>query len=74
MAQTPPISNRKSGSIQGTPSFRRTSTGGRGSSSALRFSRTDQDKEFPHATKKNMADFVAKLEHQFTLTPQRMRM
>ncbi|GAA5919567.1 hypothetical protein JCM6882_004373 [Rhodosporidiobolus microsporus] len=65
-------------------SFRRTSTAARGSVSEvgrrsgpdgkLAFTRTQDDKDTPGATKKDMADCLVKFEHLFTVTPQRMRM
>jgi len=36
--------------------------------------RTDEDREFPHAEKKTIADLLRKYESLLTLTPQRMRM
>ncbi|KAE9402725.1 hexokinase [Gymnopus androsaceus JB14] len=36
--------------------------------------RTHQEEDLPHATKKTMADHLRKYESLFTLTPQRMRM
>ncbi|KAF8892871.1 hexokinase [Infundibulicybe gibba] len=36
--------------------------------------RTQDDDDLPHATKKTMADHLRKYESLFTLTPQRMRM
>ncbi|KII91596.1 hypothetical protein PLICRDRAFT_38377 [Plicaturopsis crispa FD-325 SS-3] len=36
--------------------------------------RTHDDEDLPHATKKTMADHLRKYESLFTLTPQRMRM
>ncbi|KZP17034.1 hexokinase [Athelia psychrophila] len=36
--------------------------------------RTQDDEDLPHATKKTMADHLRKYESLFTLTPQRMRM
>ncbi|KAF9078464.1 hexokinase [Rhodocollybia butyracea] len=36
--------------------------------------RTHEDEDLPHATKKTMADHLRKYESLFTLTPQRMRM
>lgn len=36
--------------------------------------RTQDENELPHATKKTMTDHLRKYESLFTLTPQRMRM
>lgn len=36
--------------------------------------RTDADRDFPHAEKKTIADHLRKFESLLTLTPQRMRM
>lgn len=36
--------------------------------------RTQDEHELPHATKKTMTDHLRKYESLFTLTPQRMRM
>jgi len=36
--------------------------------------RTQDEEDLPHATKKTMADHLRKYESLFTLTPQRMRM
>ncbi|KAF8976979.1 hypothetical protein BDQ17DRAFT_163165 [Cyathus striatus] len=36
--------------------------------------RTNEEEDLPHATKKTMADHLRKYESLFTLTPQRMRM
>ncbi|PAV18262.1 hexokinase [Pyrrhoderma noxium] len=36
--------------------------------------RTQDEEDLPHATKKTMADYFTKFESLFTLTPQRMRM
>ncbi|KAJ7154007.1 hypothetical protein C8R43DRAFT_444194 [Mycena crocata] len=36
--------------------------------------RTHDEEDLPHATKKTMADHLRKFESLFTLTPQRMRM
>ncbi|KAF8520336.1 hexokinase [Hysterangium stoloniferum] len=36
--------------------------------------RTQNEEDLPHATKKTMADYLRKYESLFTLTPQRMRM
>ncbi|KAF9453400.1 hexokinase [Macrolepiota fuliginosa MF-IS2] len=36
--------------------------------------RTHDEEDLPHATKKTMADHLRRLESTFTLTPQRMRM
>lgn len=36
--------------------------------------RTNEEEDLPHATKKTMADHLRKFETLFTLTPQRMRM
>ncbi|GAA5979702.1 hypothetical protein JCM11641_004058 [Rhodosporidiobolus odoratus] len=64
-------------------SFRRTSTPGgasvasvgrRSEAGKLSFTRTSDDKDAPSATKKDMADYLVKLEQQLTVTPQRMRM
>lgn len=70
--------------MQARTSFRRTSTAGRGSVSEIgrrsgtdgkfAFTRTQDDKDTPGATKKDMADYLVKFEHMFTVTPQRMRM
>ncbi|MBW0545789.1 hypothetical protein O181_085504 [Austropuccinia psidii MF-1] len=38
------------------------------------FHRTHQNAQLPHATKMQMADYLRKFEHLFTITPQRMRM
>lgn len=70
-------------SSDGSPAVRRNSTTKRGSISgvghrldALKFTRNESQgaDDFPHATKKNMAEYLVKLEQQFILTPQRMRM
>ncbi len=70
-------------SSEGTPAVRRNSTTKRGSVSgvghkldALKFTRNESQgpDDFPHATKKNMSEYLVKLEQQFILTPQRMRM
>ncbi|KAJ7594963.1 hexokinase [Mycena floridula] len=58
-----PISRRGSGSI----------TLPTGQTMAFH-TRTHQDEDLPHATKKTMADHLRKYESVFTLTPQRMRM
>ncbi|KAL5501265.1 HXK1_3 [Sanghuangporus vaninii] len=36
--------------------------------------RTQDEEDLPHATKKTIADHLRKYEQLFTLTPQRMRM
>ncbi|ORY55751.1 hexokinase [Leucosporidium creatinivorum] len=68
--------------IEGGATFRRTSNTARGSVSAvgrrseagLQFTRTQDDLTRPSATKKDMSEWLVKLEHMFTVTPQRMRM
>lgn len=68
---------------QARTSFRRSSRNARGSVSEvgrrseagrLQFTRTQDDTNLPSAAKKDMADYLVKLEKQFTITPQRMRM
>lgn len=81
---TPTLERRTSNaSSEGTPAVRRNSATKRGSVSGvghkpdgLKFKRNESSgaDDFPHATKKNMAEHLVKLEQQFTLTPQRMRM
>ncbi|KAM0749042.1 hexokinase [Meredithblackwellia eburnea MCA 4105] len=84
-SSSPTSNKRPSTSIPSGASFRRASTTARGSISAigrksetgagpLHFTRTQDGGHPPHATKRDMADFLKKLEHQFTITPQRMRM
>ncbi|KAJ7291551.1 hexokinase, partial [Mycena rebaudengoi] len=58
-----PVSRRGSGSVV-LPS---------GQTMAMH-TRTHDEEDLPHATKKTMADHLRKLESIFTLTPQRMRM
>lgn len=48
--------------------------GRRSEAGRLQFTRTQDETNLPSAAKKDMADYLVKLEKQFTLTPQRMRM
>lgn len=48
--------------------------GRRSEAGRLQFTRRDDETETPSAAKRDMADYLVKLEKQFTLTPQRMRM
>ncbi|GAA6018246.1 hypothetical protein JCM10207_002882 [Rhodosporidiobolus poonsookiae] len=80
------VTPRTSNSEQPRTSFRRASTTARGSVSEvgrrsetgkLAFTsttRNQDDKTAPSASKKEMADYLVKFEHMFTVTPQRMRM
>ncbi|KAG0152504.1 hypothetical protein CROQUDRAFT_649931 [Cronartium quercuum f. sp. fusiforme G11] len=45
-----------------------------GRGSIVVHTRTHENAELPHATKMQMADYLRKFEHLFTVTPQRMRM
>ncbi|SGZ27055.1 BQ5605_C025g10040 [Microbotryum silenes-dioicae] len=62
--------------------FRRASTTARGSISGTgrrsellsHFHRTHEEHNPPSASKKDMAEWLSKLEHQFSVTPQRCRM
>ncbi|SCV70073.1 BQ2448_1467 [Microbotryum intermedium] len=61
--------------------FRRASTTARGSvsgtgrrSDASHFHRTHEENHPPSASKKDMAEWLSRLEHQFSVTPQRCRM
>ncbi|BGP49189.1 hexokinase [Rhodotorula kratochvilovae] len=74
---------RTSDAAQSRASFRRSSRTARGSVSEvgrrseggrLQFTRTQDETNLPSAAKKDMADYLVKLEKQFTITPQRMRM
>ncbi|GAA5933728.1 hypothetical protein JCM1841_002810 [Sporobolomyces salmonicolor] len=76
------MNRRTSSTTEPRSSVRRSSNTARGSVSEigrrsdgrLHFTRTQDDKQLPSAAKKDMADYLVKLEHQFTVTPQRMRM
>ncbi|BGP25508.1 hexokinase [Rhodotorula toruloides] len=74
---------RTSTAAEARNSFRRSSRTARGSvsevgrrseSGRLQFTRTQDDTNLPSAAKKDMANYLVRLEKQFTLTPQRMRM
>ncbi|BGO99582.1 Hexokinase-2 [Rhodotorula toruloides] len=74
---------RTSTAAEARTSFRRSSRTARGSvsevgrrseSGRLQFTRTQDDTNLPSAAKKDMANYLVRLEKQFTLTPQRMRM
>ncbi|GAA6002926.1 uncharacterized protein JCM10292_001377 [Rhodotorula paludigena] len=74
---------RGSQAVESRTSTRRSSRTARGSVSEvgrrseagrLQFTRTQDETNLPSAAKKDMADYLVKLEKQFTLTPQRMRM
>ncbi|SCZ90415.1 BZ3500_MvSof-1268-A1-R1_Chr9g10825 [Microbotryum saponariae] len=85
---TPPDSSRPStrrssrSEIPSGATFRRASTTARGSISGTgrrsellsHFHRTHEENNPPSASKKDMAEWLSKLEHQFSVTPQRCRM
>lgn len=75
----PAESTASTSTFHKSATFRRSSNTKRGSVSEVLkdgayFTRNESEQEFPHALKSDMGTWLKKLESQFTITPQRMRM